>query len=166
MAVTGLPLQSTGELVLRLMIPVTFAIIGLALVAIGGRKVFAVKRAVSRSVETEGTVLSARLDEGPDRTDRTYAPRVTYEYEYEDEEYSGGDVHPGGTWATGNKARMREMVDEYRDKTGETVPVYVDPKKPERSYLREGILWHAYLAIAVGLLTLAAGTALILSVVG
>lgn len=166
MGASGLVLQSTGELVLRLMIPVTFTIIGLALVVIGGRKVFAVKRVARRAVEAEARVLSARLDEGPDRADRTYAPRVTYEYEYEGEEYSGDDVHPGGTWATGNKARMRGIVDEYRDSTGEAVRVYVDPKNPERSYLREGVLWHAYVAIVVGLLTLAGGTALILSVVG
>lgn len=166
MTVPGVVLQSTAELVLRLLMPGTFTIVGLGLLFIGGRKVLAARRAMRRSVETDGRVLSARLDEGPDRAKRTYAPEVTYEYEYDDEEYSGGEVHPGGTWATGNKARMRDIVDTYRNRKGERVEVYVDPENPERSYLEEGVLWHAYLTLAAGLLTTTGGLALVLSVVG
>lgn len=162
----GVVLQSIARLALRLMIPVTFTVIGIALLFIGGRKVVTVTRATRRFVETEGRVLSARLDEGPEKASRTYAPDVVYEYEYEGEEYSGGPVHPGGTWATGNEDRMRGIVSDYRDRTGERVTVYVDPESPDQSYLCEGRLWHAYVAAVAGALTTLAGVGLVLVVVG
>lgn len=149
--VVAVPLQAG---LLGLAFPALFSVVGLVMVYIGGGKLYAVWRATRAFESVPARVVSARLVEGPDRASRTYAPEVTYEYTYGGEEYTNSNVHPGGTWMTGNRARMQGIVDEYDDRVGEEVTAHVDPDDPESAYLRVGKLWHAYLTVAFGLVVL------------
>lgn len=157
------PLQSG---VIRLFFPALFAAVGLVLSYIGGSKLLAVWRATRSFESVPARVVSARLDEGPDRTSRTYAPDVTYSYTYDGEEYTSSRVHPGGTWMTGNRARMQEIVDEYEAKVGQEVTAHVDPSDPDNAYLRRGKLWHASVTLGFGVVLLAVGVGLASVVLG
>ncbi|PSQ15814.1 hypothetical protein BRD00_12410 [Halobacteriales archaeon QS_8_69_26] len=144
----------------RLVFPALLSLVGAGLFYIGGGKVLTAKRAASRFEPVEATVLSSRLDEGPDRASRAFAPEVTYKYTYEGEEYTSSTVHPGGTWRTGNRDRMQAIVEEYKTEVGSEVTAYVDPEDPAASYLREGRLRHAYISLGFGVVLLAVGLAL------
>lgn len=141
--------------IIRLFFPALFSLGGLFLVYLGGRKVLRAKLAVRKFESVPAQVVSARLDDGPDRTSRTYAPEVTYTYTYEGEEYTSSTVHPGGTWMTGNQERMQSIVDEYDAQIGQEVTAHVDPEDPGNAYLREGRLRHAYVTIVFGAVLLA-----------
>lgn len=143
--------------ILGLFFPALFAVVGLVLVYIGGSKLLSVWRATRSFESVPARIVSSRLDEGPDRTSRTFAPDVTYRYTYDGEEYTSSTVHPGGTWMTGNRERMREIVNEYDAKVGQEVTAHVDPNDPENAYLRRGKLWHAYVALGFGVVLLALG---------
>lgn len=144
----------------RLFFPALFTVIGLGLIYIGGGKIITARRATSRFEPVDARVVDSRLDDGPERASRAFAPEVTYEYTFEGEEYTNSTVHPGGTWKTGNRERMEEIVDEYRQKRGEEVTAYVDPDDPGTAYLREGRLRHAYVSLGFGVLLLAVAVAL------
>jgi len=81
---------------------------------------------------TSGRIVSTRSSKGG----TTYRPEITFSYRVGDREFVGSDVDLGGLIGSSKKRAERIMADFP---AGSNPPVFVDPRRPERSALIVGL---------------------------
>ena len=104
--------------------------------------------------ETQGTVLSARLDVGYSSRNASqvkgYRPSVEYEYTVDDIRYTGNRFeHALSATYTTDKALVEEQLKAFSE--GSAVNVFYDPADPTRSVLVPGVASGLALKLGVGL---------------
>lgn len=103
------------------------------------------------------------IEDGGTTTRTRYAPQIRFEYEFDGETYTAGNVNPpaGGVDAIpryGSESAAREALAEYTK--GKTVTAYVDPQTPDEGFLeRETNTLRNLGLVAIGGVVVAAGVA-------
>jgi len=125
------------------------------------------QQAMADAIETDGTVLSAGIDEMEVANEEgggthfEYAPEVRYRYSYEGETYTSTSICPGSAEVCaaaeqGDRDDAESFVSRYPE--DETVTVYVVEDDPTTSFLvdtESGSLFH-YMLLGLGALMLLA----------
>lgn len=90
-----------------------------------------------------GTIIASRVDSYTEADgNTTYCLRIEYEYDYENETYSGDMISHSlhsSTYDAADCGSGRRNADDYPP--GEPITVYVDPNDPNRAVLLTG--WSA-----------------------
>jgi hypothetical protein len=114
--------------------------------------------ATTKWVATSGRVLTAHVVSFAAGRGCSYAPLVEYEYHVGGNKYEGKTVGYSGRHIGSEQAL--EAVEQFR--AMKTVPVWYDPKHPQRSVLDPGPDKWNYITTGIGLLFMVAGLDLIL----
>lgn len=107
-------------------------------------------------VKSSGTETSRSRDSETGETSTMYAARLRVAYEVGGREYETGTVWIGETEASGDSSEAELKRLQYPE--GAVVPVYFDPKQPERSALRRGLAADALWLPGAGLGLFLAGS--------
>jgi hypothetical protein len=102
-----------------------------------------------RWVRTPGVVTASSIETRTESDGtHSYAPLVTYRYEYRGRSHIGNSLSLVGT-----SKRYRKHADEVvrAYSSGARVTVYVDGSAPSRSVLKAGVEWFAGIAVCFGL---------------
>jgi len=114
---------------------VLFIVIGLAFAGYGVYDYVQQNSAVDDAVEVNATVAETDVDTISNRRAASdYAPKVTLEYSYRGETYTGGSVYPASIEKDyDTESAARSQLDGYE--VGETTTAYVDPEAPGDAFL-------------------------------
>lgn len=104
---------------------------------------------VSGVVKASGTETSRSRDSETGETSTMYAARLRVAYQVAGREYVTGTVWIGETEASGDSSEAELKRLQYPE--GAVVPVYYDPKQPDRSALRRGLTADALWLPGAGL---------------
>lgn len=88
-------------------------------------------------------IIESQIEIWSWRMQKSYAPKISYEYTFDTLHYQGNKVRYGGMWETESDANAYH--EKYAE--GSTVKVSVDPIHPERSVLVPGASILIYLKI-------------------
>ena len=108
-----------------------------------------------------GTIIASRVDSYTEADGNvTHCLRIEYEYDYENETYSGDMISHSlhsSTYDAADCGSGRRNADDYPP--GESITVYVDPDDPNRAVLLTGwsaldIGWEALILIPVVIIVL------------
>ncbi|MBB6647161.1 DUF3592 domain-containing protein [Halobellus sp. MBLA0160] len=112
---------------------------------------------------TETQQATDENEAGPRTTRTEYAPRVTFEYAFEGDEYTSDNVEPPSAGADTtvrypDESGARSHLEEYDE--GQTVTAYVDPDAPGEGFLeRETNTVRNLAIVGVGGLMMVVGVA-------
>jgi hypothetical protein len=118
---------------------------GPLLLVIGGRNLAGAVSARSW-VPATATITTSQVTSGGVRH-RSFEADVEYEYRFEGRAYEGDRIGYGLIMSPNS---ARELADRYR--SGDTVPVFVDPARPSRSTLQRGGIAASTVEVVAGLL--------------
>lgn len=83
---------------------------------------------------TQGRVIESYIEEDDDHD---YTAIVRYEYRVDGKLYTGDNLKPSwGRSYTGTPGPQQKIVDRYPP--GLTLPVYYNPRNPEKAWLEKG----------------------------
>lgn len=134
------------------------------------------QRALDNAVEVRATVTDigvttheeqVDIENGGTTTRTRYAPQIRFEYDFEGETYTAGNINPpaGGVDAIpryGSESRAMSSLDEYDER--EVVTAYVDPQQPGEGFLeREANTLRNLGSVVFGGLFVVAGVAFLLA---
>lgn len=103
----------------------------------GGYTLQASQPGPGSTVTTNATVLGSDYTQRGTGSDREFSVDVTYEYEFEGQNYTSSNVRAGPSGHTVDKETTAETLVEDQFAEGNVVEAHVDPEDPETAYLLE-----------------------------
>ena len=108
-------------------------------------------------LETEGEVVTTRIEDRHDTVERRTEYKAVIEYRYTVD----GVTHEGSRWTVGgsrtspSEGTIQGVLSEYP--VGRKVRVYYDPERPDSAVLHRGDAKRAWVVIGLGIVALAIG---------
>lgn len=140
--------------------PLLFLVVGLILLAIGGRQLYQGEQ--SKGWPTvQGKIAVAELGKRVDRDNdnstvsTTYSADISYDYIVADVTYINGDVH-FGAMSSSDPSAARRLLQRYP--VGKVVTVYYNPAQPQQAVLEPGIAGVTWILPGIGLIFAVVGT--------
>jgi len=112
------------------------SLLGVALLASGGRSYWVQKRAISHAEQASGTIETVDIQPVMGSGGESYVPTVEYEYQTPTQRLRGDTLYPGGKQVGklfGSESAARAPIAAYEPGTQTTV--YYLPATPEDSFL-------------------------------
>jgi hypothetical protein len=95
------------------------------------------------AASVEAVILDSSISEGRNAEGQlTYAPNVSYRYEYEGTSYTSHSIFPGDINPVSDRSEAEDIVARYE--TGEHVTAYVNQNDPSSAFLLDQTapLWY------------------------
>lgn len=134
-------------------------LIGFGLVALGFSTFQSQNQALENPVNVTATVVETGIQEDSSRRGGIdYQPQVTFEYSYEGEEYTSGNMYPGGQKPEqyDSESEARKVIEGYSQ--GSEIEVSVPPDNPGEAFIKVERTDRPLFFMGIGLLFILLGS--------
>lgn len=138
---------------------VVIILVGIGLLFFGYNSYTSQNQALENPVNVSATVTETGIDrESGGRGAPEYQPKITFEYSYEDQDYTSSNMYPGGQKPEDYnvESNAREVVDRYSQ--GSEITVSVPPGNPGEAFIKAKKTNNPLIGMGAGLLFILLGS--------
>jgi hypothetical protein len=126
-------------------------VVGLGIMGMGAASYVTESTQLDNSVEVTAEVTDIDVEEAPSRGTTSYAPVVTFQYQFEGAAYTSDRLYPGRSQPQFDD-RDAALARASAYTVGESVTAHVDPDAPGRAFLEERRSGKALGTVVAGVL--------------